>query len=78
MPTVLRVGPYQFFFYSSDRPEPPHIHVERDGRVAKFWLAPARLARTGRFPAPELKVIARHVRDHEGELLEAWREYFER
>jgi len=30
MPTVLRAGPYRFFFYASDRPEPPHIRVERE------------------------------------------------
>jgi hypothetical protein len=41
MPTVLRVGPYQFFFYSTDGKEPPHIHVERDDDVAKY------LARSG-------------------------------
>jgi hypothetical protein len=28
MPTVLRSGPYRFFFYSADRGEPPHVHVE--------------------------------------------------
>jgi hypothetical protein len=38
MPTVLRVGPYVFVFFSSDRAEPVHIHVKRDRRVAKFWL----------------------------------------
>ena len=26
MPTVLRHGPYRFFFYSGDRDEPPHVH----------------------------------------------------
>jgi hypothetical protein len=26
-PTVLREGPYRFFFFSSDRGEPRHIHV---------------------------------------------------
>ena len=40
MPTILREGPYRFFFYASDREEPPHVHVERDDRVAKFWLDP--------------------------------------
>lgn len=44
MPTILRVGPYRFFFYSGDGREPPHIHVERDSGVAKFWLDPVRLA----------------------------------
>jgi hypothetical protein len=38
MPTVLRAGPYRFFFYAGDRDEPPHIHVERDDHTAKFWL----------------------------------------
>ena len=28
MPTVLRVGPYRFFFYASDRAEPMHVHIE--------------------------------------------------
>ena len=36
MPTVLRVGPYRFFFYASDRDEPIHVHVERDDKVAKY------------------------------------------
>ena len=40
MPTVLRRGPYLFFFYSSDRAEPPHVHVQRDENLAKFWLDP--------------------------------------
>ena len=42
MPTVLRSGPYRFFFYASDHDEPVHIHVERDEKVAKYWLDPAR------------------------------------
>ena len=47
MPTVLREGPYRFFFYASDREEPPHVHVERDRQTAKFWLQPVRLQRSG-------------------------------
>ncbi|MED6327357.1 MAG: DUF4160 domain-containing protein [Verrucomicrobiota bacterium] len=42
MPTVLRVGPYRFFFYAGDAGEPEHIHVERDDCVVKFWLLPVR------------------------------------
>ena len=40
MPTILRIGPYRFFFYAGDRDEPPHIHVERDDNIAKFWIGP--------------------------------------
>jgi hypothetical protein len=46
MRTVLRFGPYRFFFYAGDREEPPHVHVEREDRLAKFWLEPVRLQRT--------------------------------
>lgn len=76
MPTVLRVGPYRFFFYSSDRDEPPHIHVERDDNVAKFWLDPVRLQSSGGFSRAEINKIAKLVADHQIELLEAWNEYF--
>ena len=76
MPTVLRDGPYRFFFYASDRDEPPHTHVERDDNVAKFWLDPVRLQSSGGFPRVEISKIARIVTDHQPELLEAWNEYF--
>jgi hypothetical protein len=44
MPTLLRVGRFRFFCYSSDRAEPEHVHVEADDGAAKFWLRPVRLA----------------------------------
>lgn len=56
MPTVLRVGPY-LFFYSGDGHEPAHVHVERDDSVAKFRLMPARLSRSGGFGRAELREI---------------------
>ena len=49
MPTVLKDGAYRFFFHASDRDEPQHIHVERENKVAKFWLNPLRLAQSGDF-----------------------------
>jgi len=76
MPTVLRVGPYRFFFYSGDRGEPVHVHVERDQSVAKFWLAPVRLQTSGGFNAAELRRIQRVIEENEISLIEAWNEYF--
>ena len=49
MPTVYKSGPYRFFFYAGDRNEPYHIHVERDDKLAKFWLDPIRLQNSGGF-----------------------------
>src|SRR5687768_18041789 len=76
MPTVLRRGPYRFFFFSSDRAEPPHVHVERDENLAKFWLEPVRLHKSGGFRGAELNRVAALVGEHQALLLEAWREYF--
>ena len=36
MPTVFKIGPYRFFFWSNDRSESIHVHVERENMVAKF------------------------------------------
>ena len=76
MPTVLRAGPYRFFFYAGDRGEPRHIHVERDDKIAKFWLGPARLQSSGGFSRAEVTRILTLVAEREAELLEAWNEYF--
>ncbi len=76
MPTVLRPGPYRFFFYAGDRDEPPHVHVERDNNVAKFWLSPVRLDRSGGFGRNELNRIRQRVEENEGKLIESWNEYF--
>ncbi|MBV8230031.1 MAG: DUF4160 domain-containing protein [Planctomycetaceae bacterium] len=57
MPTVFRQGPYRFFFYSGDRDEPPHVHVERDDCEAKFWIDPVRLERSRGFSGKDLNRI---------------------
>ncbi len=76
MPTVLWVGPYRFFFYSGDRSEPPHVHVERDSNVAKFWLEPVRLESSGGFGRKDINQIQRHVEDNRDTLLRKWNEFF--
>jgi hypothetical protein len=76
MPTVLREGPYRFFFYAGDRGEPPHIHVERENMVAKFWLSPLRLASSGDFSRAEINRVQQIVAIHQQMFLEAWNEFF--
>lgn len=75
-PTVLRSGPYRFFFFASDRAEPVHVHVARDDKTAKFWLSPVRPAYNLGFGVTELKRIEGLVREHEADLTKAWDEYF--
>ena len=75
MPTVLRIGPYHFFFYAGDRVEPRHIHVKRDDWEVKFWLAPIRLVWNIGFAAHEVRRIERMIRAHEREIEAGWDEY---
>ena len=76
MPTVLRAGPYRFFFYAGDREEPPHVHVERERCEAKFWLDPVRFQRSHGFGRAELRRIERLVHENRDHLLRSWDEYF--
>lgn len=76
MPTVLREGPYRFFFFSGDRAEPPHVHVERENMEAKYWLDPVRFERSGGFNAVELLRIERLIDRNRMTFLERWNEFF--
>ena len=72
MPTILRIGPYKFYFYSHEPNEPPHIHVDRDNLSAKFWLQEVQLARNIGFSPHELNKLAALIQENQKELLEKW------
>ena len=76
MPTVPRSGPYRVFFFSDDREEPRHVHIEREECRAKVWLDPVRLQHSTGFGRPELGKIEALVREHADQLRKAWDDYF--
>jgi hypothetical protein len=76
VPTLATIGSYRFFFTSSDGSEPAHVHVELNGRVAKFWLAPVKLANAGRLPDHELRRIQKLVEQRQFEFAKAWNDFF--
>ncbi len=76
MPTILKIGPYRFYFYSHENDEQPHIHVDRDNSSAKFWLFSVALARNVGFSSKELNKIEGMVEQNRLKLLEAWNGYF--
>lgn len=78
MPTVLRQDGFQFYFYSQDRREPAHVHVDRGGASAKVWLERVDVARNFGFAPHELGIVVGIVRTRRQELLEAWDVYFKR
>jgi Domain of unknown function (DUF4160) len=76
MPTVLRIGPFRFFFYSLENGEPVHIHVESDDKSAKFWLQPVELARSQGFRSHEITRLREIVIENRTKFQEAWDEHF--
>jgi len=78
MPTILRIGPYRFFFFSSEGNEPAHVHIEAGGKEAKIWLQNLRFAHSYGFKPSELPEIARITAEHKEQFEEAWNEYFSR
>jgi len=76
MPTVLRVKGYRFFFFSLDRSEKPHIHVEKAGKYAKYWILPVELSHNRGFRSPELTEIRKLVQKNENLIEGKWHEYF--
>lgn len=73
MPVVLRVRGYRFWFYEADLDEPPHIHVGKAGNETKYWLTPIELAKSKRFRNHELHEIERILKEHQEDILKAWR-----
>lgn len=76
MPAVLRVDGHRFFFYSNEGNEPPHIHVQKAEKYAKFWLMPIQVAESSDYSSKELQRIQNIITKHLDLLLEAWNEHF--
>ena len=61
MPTVFNENGYKFFFFSNEgNPlEPCHIHVRKNGALAKFWVEDkCNIAENFGFTAKELNDIS--------------------
>jgi hypothetical protein len=78
MPTIARLGPYRVFFFSNEGAEPPHVHIQRERSLAKFWLEPVALATVYGFRARELRELERIVGENQRTWMEAWHEFFGR
>ncbi|MDR3792966.1 MAG: DUF4160 domain-containing protein [Terracidiphilus sp.] len=79
MPEVFRERGFRFFFYSNEGSprEPVHIHVEKEGIEAKFWLRPAvRVAYNDGYDARTLRLLTEIVEANRERIERAWYEYF--
>lgn len=78
MPVVLRTKGYRFWFYQADLDEPPHVHVGKQGKEAKYWISPIALARAGRFRDHELNEIERILEQYQADILAFWLQELEK
>lgn len=76
MPTILRIGPFRFYF--NENGEPPHVHVDFEDGDAKFWLDPISLSHNKGIPITRLREIERLVREHQFFLEEKYNEFHNR
>jgi len=77
MPTILRLDGYRFYFFSHEPNEPPHVHVDKAEKSAKFWLDPVGLVKSFGYNSKELNEIIQLIEANAEYLLEQWYEYFE-
>ena len=79
MPTVFNEKGYKFFFFSNEgNPlEPCHIHVRKNGSLAKFWIYErCSLADNFGFTARELNEISEIINKNIAKIKEAWNGFF--
>jgi len=75
MPTVLRIGPYRFHFYSDESNEPAHIHVRSPDGECKFWLDGVSLARNRGVRPHDLREIERLIFANQELLRQKYNEF---
>lgn len=75
-PTVLRIGPFRFFFFSREESR-MHVHVATADGEAKFWLEPeiAQAQNCGS-SVQQLRSAQGHVEVHADEFRAAWKAHF--
>ncbi len=69
---------YVDVFYSNERLEPAHVHVEKGEGEAKFWLDPVEVAYSHRLTPAELRRARELVFQHQAMFKERWNEHFRR
>src|SRR5205085_11886825 len=74
VPSVRIEGPYEIYFTSHDRGEPPHVHVDREDKAAKLWLIPISVSYNLGYSRHELRRIERVITENRELCLRKWHE----
>ena len=55
----------------------PNTYTLRDNQVAKFWLNPVRIQRSGGLRRSEIRWVQQVIEENREFLQEAWNDYFD-
>jgi len=77
MPEVFRFFGFSFFFYSREH-EPPHIHVEGNGAMAKFVWDGREFVLTEKqgIKAGDFRKVKAVIDENADIVIKRWNEYF--
>ena len=78
MPVIFTKNGYRLFFYSNENNEPIHVHIEKAGSVAKFWIKPVKLSKNEGFRAQEINRIVEIIFEYQDYIEDKWNEYFKK
>lgn len=76
MPTILTESGFRLYFFANENNEPPHVHVQYQSAVAKFWIKPIAVAKNLGMTSSELRKAGTMVAKHEKLIEEKWNEFF--
>ncbi|HVY33987.1 MAG TPA: DUF4160 domain-containing protein [Caulobacteraceae bacterium] len=76
MPNVFWWNGHRFYFFSNERDEPPHVHVDKGGANTKIWLEDCTVALNRGFKSSEIKLITDKVDEQRLVILEKWHDHF--
>jgi len=79
MPVVFRHKGFRYYFFSNegDPREPPHVHVDKDGVEATFWLHPeVNLAYNDGYNARVLRELREIVIANRARIEAVWHAHF--
>lgn len=71
MPGISEKG-YRIYFVEADLAERLHVHVEKSGKMAKYWIDQIELFDPGRFKGHELTEIEKILKRNQKILLDLW------
>ena len=82
MPTILYIDGWRFFFYSNERNEPIHIHVQKGDKECKYWLDSNNFeveeAYTYQMNNKDKRVVKKYIFEYFELIEKEWKDYQKR